>query len=100
MTKRHEAYNTCVIVKDLSGSDDRQTAGGIYIPQYDMTRNEGIVEDIGPNAFDDFGERKPQVGDKIIFARYAGKDLGAYEDGFERRIMRDVDILCKVVETE
>jgi len=84
---------------DLSKTDDR-TSGGIILPQYDMSRAEGIIEDIGPNAFDDFGDVKPQKGDKIVFARYAGKELGTYADGKDRRIMRDLDVLCIVDEKE
>ena len=98
MTKKHKAYNTNVIVRDINFTEQK-SKGGIIIEtanNYDMSRAEGVLEDIGPNAFDDFGNFKPKVGDRIVYARYAGKFLGTYADGDERRIMRDLDVLCLV----
>lgn len=97
MSKVHKALNTNVRVKIITRPDDR-THGGIILPQYDMSREEGILEDMGSNAFEDFGKDRPKVGDKVVFARYAGKDLGTYEDGMDRRLMRDLDVLAIVVE--
>lgn len=99
LKKTHKALNTNVIVKDLTGKDDR-SVGGIILPQYDMSRAEGVIEGVGSHAFEDFGESQPKIGDKVVFARYAGKELGTYLDGFDRRIMRDLDVLAIVVEEE
>lgn len=99
MSKKHRALNTNVIVRDCHQNDDRKV-GVIIVQQYDMSRAEGFIEDIGSNAFEDFGECKPKVGDRVVFARYAGKELGAGDDGDTRRVMRDLDILCLVEKTE
>lgn len=100
MTKKHRAFNTNVIVKEV-GYTENKSAGGIIVgneTQYRQGRAEGIIEDIGPNAFEDFGDRKPIIGTRVVYARYAGKDLGVYEDGHERRIMTDLDVLCEAIE--
>lgn len=98
MAKKHRALNTNVIVKDHHANDDRKV-GVIIVQQYDMSRAEGFIEDIGSNAFEDFGANKPKVGDKVVFARYAGKELGAGSDGDTRRVLRDLDILCLIDES-
>jgi co-chaperonin GroES (HSP10) len=102
MKKTHKALNTNVIVKEISFVEQK-SAGGIIVgseTQYEKGRAEGMIEDIGPNAFDDFGTRRPKVGDKVVYARYAGKELGVHVDGLIRRIMCDLDILCLIEETE
>lgn len=98
LKKTHKAFNTNVIVRETDSGDERTTRGGIILDQYEMGRAEGIIEDIGPNSFEDFGDRKPVIGTKIVYARYAGKELGIYEDGVTRRIMRDLDVLCEIIE--
>lgn len=107
MTTKHRAFNTNIIIRELPEQEiDVKSQGGIILNsiqhslERDMSRSEGIIEDIGANAFDDFGDVKPQVGARVVFARYAGKELGIYQDGFKRRIMRDLDVLCEVVEEE
>lgn len=107
MSRVYRALNTNILVKDLfDPQKDREvlSTGGIIIetinPHSDMSKSEGIIEDIGPNAFEDFGERKPKLGDRVVYARYAGKELSVYSDGLARRILRDLDILATVEETE
>lgn len=100
MAKTHKVFNTNVRVKEVGFTESR-SAGGIIVDnetRYKQGLAEGIIEDMGPNAFDDFGDRKPEIGMRVVYARYAGRELGVYVDGFERRIMQDLDILCEVIE--
>ena len=71
--------------------------GGIVIP--DTVREkpqEGEVLAVGPGRIDDNGKRiemEVKVGDKVIYAKYAGTDIK--EDDEELVILRDSDILAK-----
>lgn len=58
----------------------------------------GVVVEIGPTAFRDFGLDAPpiQVGDTVVFAKYAGK---AVEDPTTQEkfvALNDEDIVCVV----
>jgi chaperonin GroES len=58
---------------------------------------EGEVIAVGPGAKDDDGERLPmdvQVGDRVLFAKYAGTEIKL--DGVKYLIMRESDVLAKV----
>ena len=53
---------------------------------------------VGPGKLRENGERSPlavQKGDEVIFGRYSGSDVEI--DGREIKIMRESDILAKVV---
>lgn len=68
-----------------------------------MAREEGIILAMGEDMFPDSLEsNKPdiKIGDKVAFARYGGKQLSTDKDGNEIRVMRDIDILAKVIEEE
>jgi len=71
--------------------------GGIVIP--DTVREkpqEGEVLAVGPGRIDDNGKRiepEVKVGDKVMYAKYAGTDIK--EDDEELVILRDSDILAK-----
>jgi chaperonin GroES len=83
-----------------------KTAGGLYIPDTAKDKpQEGIVEAIGPGAFEEEkrqkkkGEKKerrfvPTVvkpGDHVVYGRYAGQTYNI--DGEERVLVRERDIL-------
>lgn len=89
------------------------TAGAIYIPEDQQERQTlsattGVLVAVGPQAFayDAFrtvhwvGER-PQVGDRVVFTRYAGQEYSGY-DGSLYRLMEDRQIggIMRPVETE
>lgn len=102
LKKTYRALNTNVIIREVFFTEQK-SAGGILVggsTQYDMSRAEGILEGVGANAFEDFGDDKPKEGDRVVYARYAGKELGLNADGQVRRIMRDLDVLCIVTEEE
>lgn len=79
----------------------RKTAGGIFVPETSAQRedeggDEGLLVAISPLAFneDDFPipEAIPNVGEHVMFARYAGKSfVGA--DGRVYRVMKDKEIV-------
>ena len=73
------------------------TRGGIVIPDTAKEKpQEGEVLAVGPGKMDDSGKRiemEVKVGDKVIYARYAGTDIK--EDDEELVILRDSDILAK-----
>lgn len=57
--------------------------------------DEGIVVGFGPTAFKDFGVDNPvKVGDKIIYAKHAGKAVKDGEEDFV--VINDEDIVAIV----
>jgi len=81
-----------VIVKVLN---EEVSAGGIVVVHKDMEKEEGILLAIGKACFYDTDGEDLKVGDKVAFARYAGKVLD--EEGMNQiRTMRDIDLLCKI----
>ena len=91
-----------VIVK--ADAAEQKTAGGIIIPDLvtDKERKAveyGTVVRTGPRAFIDYG-RSPDIlsaGDRISFARYAGKEIRDTDDTVYL-LVNDVDVLCLVTE--
>src|SRR5512134_1428230 len=90
----------------LPSEPSEKTAGGIFIP--DTARDkpqEGVVEAIGPGAFEEEkrhgkkGEKKerrfvPTVvkpGDRVVYGKYAGQTYKI--DGEDRILVRERDIL-------
>lgn len=84
---------------------EQKTAGGIYIPHSKVDRDkleaeEGTLVAVSPHAFTyaewPEGARMPQVGDRVLIARFNGvlRDRG----GKSLKIVKDKDIIA-VVET-
>jgi len=81
------------------------TEGGIIIPDLvtDKERKAvevGTVVRVGPRAFVDYG-RSPDIlsaGDKVTYARYAGKEIRDNDDVY--LLVNDIDILALLKETE
>ena len=83
---------------------ETKTEGGIIIP--DMVTDKerkaveyGTVVRTGPRAFIDYG-RSPDIlspGDKVSFARYAGKEIRDSDDAVYL-LVNDVDVLCLLTE--
>ena len=90
-----------------------RTAGGLYIPDTAKEKpEEGVVEAIGPGAYEEEKRRKksdekkkrrfiPTVvkpGDRVLYERYAGQ---TYKVGGEDRILvRERDILGLLMESK
>ncbi len=88
-----------VVVKRLE-EDEAKTPGGIIIPDTAKEKpQKGVVVAVGPGRLDEKGNRIPmevKVGDKVIFAKYAGSEVKI--GGEEYLIMREDDILAVVEE--
>ena len=86
-----------VVVEPLEAEET--TAGGILLPDTARQKPQrGRVLAVGPGKMRDDGRRfEPAVvkGDEVIYGRYAGNDITV--DGKEIKIMRESDILAKVV---
>ena len=86
-----------VVVESLEAEE--KTAGGIILPDTAKQKPQrGKVIAAGPGKLDDNGKRNPLavvVGDEVLFGRYAGNDVEV--NGKEYKIMRENDILAKVV---
>jgi chaperonin GroES len=86
-----------VVVEPLEAEE--KTAGGILLPDTAKQKPQrGRVLAVGPGKLRDNGERSRvavAVGDEVLFGRYAGNDIEV--SGKEVKIMRESDILAKVV---
>ncbi|MEQ1906195.1 MAG: co-chaperone GroES [Pirellulaceae bacterium] len=75
------------------------TAGGIVLPDNAKEKPQrGKVVAVGPGKLLDNGQRgqlSVSVGDEVIFGKYGGTEIEV--DGEEIKILRESDILAKVV---
>jgi chaperonin GroES len=87
-----------VVVEPLEAEE--RTAGGIVLPDTAKEKPQrGTVLAVGPGKLLDSGERgdlSVAIGDEVIFGKYAGTDIEL--DGREVKILRETDILAKVIE--
>jgi chaperonin GroES len=75
------------------------TAGGILLPDNAKEKPQrGTVVAVGPGKLLENGQRgslSVAVGDEVIFGKYGGTEIEV--DGEEVKILRESDILAKVV---
>ena len=75
------------------------TAGGIVLPDSAKEKPQrGTILAIGPGKLLDSGERgtlSVAIGDEVIYGKYSGSEIEI--DGREVKILRETDILAKVV---
>jgi len=75
------------------------TAGGIVLPDTAKEKPQrGTVVAVGPGKLLDSGDRgtlSVSVGDEVIYGKYSGSEVEI--DGREVKILRETDILAKVV---
>jgi len=87
-----------VVVEPLQAEET--TAGGIVLPDSAKEKPQrGKVLAVGPGRLLDSGERgalSVAAGDEVIYGKYGGSDIEV--DGNEVKILRESDILAKVVE--
>jgi chaperonin GroES len=78
---------------------EERTAGGIVLPDTAKEKPQrGTILAIGPGKLQDDGKRSAMsvaVGDEVIYGKYSGSDIEV--DGHEVKILRESDILAKVV---
>lgn len=76
------------------------TPSGIVLPETAKEKpQEGEVVAVGPGAWQEDGERRPldlEVGDRVIFAKYAGTEVQNGDS--EYLLLRENDVLAKLVE--
>jgi chaperonin GroES len=86
-----------VVVEPLEAEE--KTTGGILLPDTAKQKPQrGRVLAVGPGKQRDDGKRSPVavvVNDEVIYGRYSGSDIEV--EGREVKIMRESDILAKVV---
>src|SRR3954469_13103997 len=86
-----------VVVKPLEAEE--KTAGGILLPDTAKEKPQrGRVLAVGPGRVLEDGKRQTvavAVGDEVLYGRYAGNEVEVA--GKEVKIMRESDILAKVV---
>lgn len=101
------AGHRVVVIQDISETEKKASQIGILIANDERKRESaavdtGIVESVGPTAFLDFvekfgGEPWCKVGDRIAFAKFAGKVIGEGED--KRVVLNDEDVVA-ILETD
>jgi chaperonin GroES len=86
-----------VVVQTLEAEET--TAGGIVLPDNAKEKPQrGKVIAVGPGKMLDSGNRGElgiTVGDEVIFGKYGGSDVEV--EGEEYKILRETDILAKIV---
>ncbi len=84
-----------VVVKP--SAKEEVTKSGLVLPDTAKEKPvEGEIIAVGPGRWDE-GKRIPlevKVGDKVIYAKYAGSEIK--EDGQEYIILKEADILAKI----
>jgi chaperonin GroES len=86
-----------VVVEPLEAEE--KTSGGILLPDTAKQKPQrGRVLAVGPGKLRDTGERSAVAvaqGDEVLYGRYGGNDVEV--DGREVKILRESDILAKIV---
>jgi chaperonin GroES len=86
-----------VVVEPMEAEE--RTAGGIVLPDTAKEKPQrGTVKATGPGRLLDSGNRAEvavRVGDVVIYGKYSGSDIEI--DGKEVKILRETDILAKVL---
>jgi len=86
-----------VVVEPLEAEE--KTAGGIVLPDAAKEKPQrGKVISVGKGKLLDDGSRAAVAvskGDEVIFGKYSGSEVKV--DGTEYKILRESDILAKVV---
>jgi chaperonin GroES len=86
-----------VVVEPVEAEE--RTAGGIVLPDTAKEKPQrGHVKAMGPGKLLESGQRASMtlaVGDEVIYGKYSGSDIEI--DGHEYKILRESDILAKVL---
>lgn len=87
-----------VVVEPVAAEE--KTAGGIVLPDTAKEKPQrGKVVAVGPGRLLDSGERSAcsvTVGDHVLYSKYGGTDIEV--EGVDIKILRESDILAKIVE--
>ena len=78
---------------------EEKTTGGILLPDTAKQKPQrGKIVAAGPGKLNDKGDRlavNVKVGDEVLYGKYSGSDVEV--DGREFKILRESDVLAKVV---
>ena len=81
-----------IVIKVIE--DTEQTSGGIFIPDSAKEKpQKGEVVAVGPGKTLDDGKKEEmevKVGEKVLFAKYAGTDVKMGEDIFKLMSVKEV----------
>jgi len=86
---------------------DDQSAGGLYLPESAIQREQiahdrGTIVAVSSMAFTDWTCKKPEIGDKVIFNKYAGSIILHQSDRASSRqnyrLCQDKDISAVIEE--
>lgn len=87
-------------LEDINEDIKRARKIGLEIPLDNAQRaqasvDQGVVLDIGDTAFRDFGSESPvKIGDRIAYAKFAGKFIKDSTTGDELLLLNDEDVVC------
>src|SRR3990172_9477154 len=85
-----------VVIKQ--SSREEVTKSGIILPDTAKEKpQEGTIEAVGPGRLNEDGKRvalEVKVGDKVLYAKYAGTEIKL--DGEEYLILRESDVMAKL----
>ena len=59
----------------------------------ELAQTEGVMVEISDMAFTDWKCRRPEVGERVKFARYAGLMVEG-KDGLTYRVIKDQDVVA------
>ena len=86
-----------VVVEPLEAEE--KSLGGILLPDTAKQKPQrGRILAAGPGKLRDTGERSAlavSVGDEVLYGKYSGSEVEV--DGKEYKILRETDVLAKVV---
>jgi chaperonin GroES len=81
-------------------AEEETTASGIVLPDTAKEKpQKGRVLAAGPGKLDDEGQRIPldvAAGDEVVYSKYGGTEIVV--DGEDLLVLRESDVLAKVVE--
>jgi chaperonin GroES len=87
-----------VLIKPLEREE--MTRGGIVLPDTAKEKpQEGEVMAVGPGRLDEDGDTIPmtvKVGDRVIYAKYAGTEIEIEGEDKKWLILKEPDILATV----
>ena len=96
MTEKIRPLADRLLIKVID--DTQQSQGGIFIPYSAKEKpQKGEVVAAGPGSLNKEGKRdemEVKIGDKVLFAKYAGTDIKF--DGTEYKILSEKDILAVI----
>ncbi len=96
MARTFQPLGDRILIKPIE--QEEVSKGGLVLPDTARERpQEGEVIAAGPGRLNDEGSRIPMelaVGDKVLYAKYAGTELK--EDDEDYLVLRESDILAKI----